>query len=253
MKLAQLAACMLGVATPGSADDITVFAASSLKTALDQIAADWQAETGHVALLSYDSSARLAKQIAQGAPADLFFSAAETWMDGLETDGLIVPESRSAVLGNQLVLVAHGQGTDPVDLALGIDLAGMLGGGKLAMGAVDKVPVGQYGKEALESLGVWQALAPHVAEVETARAVLALVGQGEADLGIVYASDAVADDRADDKVSVVGVFPEESHTPIVFSLALTTSANPIAGEFLAYLQSDKADAVFADLGFTVLP
>lgn len=241
----------LWLALPAGAQEITVFAASSLKTALDQIAADWQAETGNVALISYDSSARLAKQIQGGAPADLFFSAAENWMDVLASDGLIVPESRVAVLGNQLVLVAHGHGVAPVDLMPGADLVGLLAGGRIAMGAVESVPAGQYGKQALENLGLWQAVASQVAEVDTARAALALVGQGEAGLGIVYASDAVADDRAADAVSVVAVFPPKSHTPITYPLALTTAANPLAAEFAAYLQADKADAVFADLGFAV--
>lgn len=244
---------VLGLARPVGAEEITVFAAASLKTALDRIAADWQADTGNVARISYDSSARLSRQIQEGAPADLFFSAAEVWMDTLADEGLIKPASRRDVLGNQLVLVAHGRTTGRVDLVPGVDLVGLLAASKLAMGSVDSVPAGQYGKQALETLGLWQAVAPQVAEVENVRAALALVGRGEAGFGIVYASDAVADDRGDDAVSVVGVFPPGSHSPITYPLALTTMAGPLAADFAAYLQSDKADAVFADLGFAVLP
>lgn len=253
MTLGIWAALAVTVALPAAAEEITVFAAASLKTALDQIAVEWQAQTGHVALISYDSSAKLAKQIEQGAPADLFFSAAQNWMDVLAKAGLIVPESRKQVLGNTLVLVGHGHDLAPVDIVPGFDLVGLLAGGKLAMGAVASVPAGQYGQQALVSLGLWQAVAPQVAEVENVRAALALVGRGEAGFGIVYGSDAVADDLAGDEVSVLGVFPQGSHQPITYPLAVMVGASPLAAEFALYLQADRADAVFAGLGFTVLP
>ena len=252
MKFAGFAAVLLAVAMPAGAGEITVFAASSLKTALDQIAADWQAETGNMALISYDSSAKLAKQIIEGAPADVFFSAAEPWMDAVAAAGMAQAGSRRAVLGNTLVLIGHGQ-MAPVDLTGDLDLAGLLAQGKLAMGAVASVPVGQYGKEAMISLGLWGVVARQVAEVDSARAALALVATGEAGLGVVFGSDAVADDRASDQVSVLGTFPADSHQPITYSLMVIDGANPLANEFTQYLQAEGADAVFADLGFSVLP
>lgn len=252
MKSAGLAAVLLAVAVPAGAGEITVFAASSLKTALDQIAADWQADTGHLARVSYDSSAKLAKQIIEGAPADLFFSAAEPWMDEVAAAGLVQAGTRRAALGNTLVLIGHGR-MDPVDLTGDLDLVGLLAGGKLAMGAVASVPVGQYGQQSLISLGLWQAVAPQVAEVDNARAALALVATGEAGLGLVFGSDAVADDQAGDQVSVLGTFPADSHQPITYSLGVIVGADPLAAEFALYLQADRADEVFAGLGFMVLP
>ena len=251
-KTAALAALLVSVALPMAAAEVTVFAASSLKTALDRIAAQWQADTGHQALIAYDSSAKLARQIIEGAPADVFLSAAEPWMDAVAAAELVQAGSRRAVLGNQLVLIGHGR-MDPLELNGDLDLVGLLAGGKLAMGAVASVPVGQYGQQALISLGLWEAVAPQVAEVDSARAALALVATGEAGLGVVFGSDAVADDRAGDQVSVLGTFPADSHQPILYSLAVIAGANPLAAEFTQYLQADGADAVFADLGFTVLP
>ncbi len=249
---AMLVAGLLGGAQPTWAGEITFFAASSLKTALDQIAADWQADTGHLARVSYDSSSKLAKQIIEGAPADVFFSAAEPWMDAVDAAGMVQAGSRTAILGNTLVLIGYGR-MDPVAVTGSLDLVGLLAGGKLAMGAVASVPVGQYGQQALIRLGLWDAVAPQVAEVDSARAALALVAVGEAGLGVVFGSDAVADDRAGDQVSVLGTFPADSHQPILYSLAVIDGADPLAAEFAQYLQTDRADAVFADLGFTVLP
>ena len=150
LPLAFLAATLL--AQPAVAGEVTAFAAASLKNALDTIAADWQAETGNSAVIAYDGSAKLARQIQQGAPADVFISAAEDWMDVLQDEGLIRPETRRDLLGNRLVLIAHGT-VPAVPIGAGLDLKGMLGGGKLAMGQVDSVPAGQYGKAALEKLG----------------------------------------------------------------------------------------------------
>ena len=253
MRYLLLTAALLGSAMPLRAEEITVFAAASLKDALDQIAANWQADTGNVALMSYDSSAKLAKQIEAGAPADLFFSAAENWMDVLGDAGLLATGSRKDVLGNTLVLVGHGPDAAPVEISQGMDIVGLLAGGKLAMGLVDSVPAGQYGKEALENLGLWESVAGQVAETENVRAALALVATGEAGFGIVYGSDAVADDLGRNEVSVVGSFPADSHGAITYPLALTARAKPAAADFMAYLQGEAADAVFADLGFAVLP
>lgn len=253
LRSAALAASLALTALPAAAEEITAFAAASLKDALDAVAAEWQAETGNTATVSYAGSSQLAAQIQEGAPADLFVSAAVNWMDALEADGLIKPETRVDLLGNTLVLVAHGSGAAPVEIGPGFDLAGLLAGGKLSMALVDSVPAGQYGRAALESLGLWPSVEGSVAQSENVRAALALVAQGEAPFGIVYGSDAMADDGADDQVSVVGTFPEESHPPIVYPAAVVaTSRRPEAEAFLDYLSSDAADAVFAGQGFTVL-
>lgn len=248
-------ALVIALLLPGlaAAETVTVFAASSLKNALDPIAAQWQADTGTEVVVSYEGSAKLAKQIAEGAPADLFISASTQWMDVLAADGLILPDSRKEILGNSLVLVAAGQGVPPVEIVTGFDLKGLLGDGKLSMGTLQSVPAGQYGQEALQSLGVWPAVEANVAQSENVRAALALVASGEAPYGIVYASDAVADDASGDKVTVVGTFPRDSHTPIVYPAAVVaSSANPEAQLFLDALSSEAAAAVFTAQGFIVL-
>lgn len=244
------------LALPGTAraEEITVFAAASLKTALDAIAAVWQADTGNTVVISYGGSPALAKQIQQGAPADLFLSASKAWMDKLAETNLIRPETRKNLLGNTLVLVAAGKGAAPVEIKPGFDLAKLLGGGKLSMAMVDSVPAGQYGKESLEKLGVWAAVKASVAQSENVRAALILVAKGEAPYGIVYASDAIADDAAGDRVTVVGTFPADSHKPIVYPGAvLAGSAKPAAAAFLDHLSSEAAGAVFKDQGFELLP
>jgi molybdate transport system substrate-binding protein len=246
-----LAALLL--ATPAAAEQVTVFAAASLRTALDEIAAAWGDANGHEVVLSYAGTPQLARQIIEGAPADLFLSAAVQWMDELASQGLIVPESRRDLLGNTLVLVAHGAGAPRVEIGPDLDLAALLGGGKLAMALVDSVPAGQYGKEALTNLGLWDAVEPSVAQAENVRAALALVSSGEAPLGIVYGSDATADDAAEDRVTVVGTFPADSHAPITYPAALVAGRdNPAAAEFLEHLGSPEAAEVFARLGFTPL-
>ena len=256
MRTIRHAALVALTLLPGlaHADEITVFAAASLKTALDAVATGWQAKTGNIAVIAYAGSSALAKQIQQGAPADIFISASTQWMDMLATGDLILPDSRHDILGNTLVLVAHGNDASPVTIAPGFDLAGLLGGGKLSMAMVDSVPAGQYGKAALETLGIWATVEPQVAQSENVRAALSLVALGEAPYGIVYASDAVADDGADDLVSVVGTFPADSHKPITYPAAITRgSANAtVAADFLAYLSSDAGDAIFAAQGFAIL-
>lgn len=234
------------IAAPLRAGDITVFAASSLKTALDQVAADWAAKTGNAVSISYDGSAKLARQIEQGAPADVFVSAAENWMDVLEEGELILPETRRDILGNRLVLVAHGTGF-PVEMGPDLDLPALLGGGKLAMGMISSVPAGQYGHEALVSLGLWDEVAQSVVETENVRAAVKLVALGEASLGIVFASDVTAERG----ISVLGTFPDSSHTPITYPAAVTVSAREGAEAFLDYLSSPAAQARFAAQGFLV--
>ena len=249
MRALALAALLL--ASPAMADEITVFAAASLKNALDAIATNWTSETGETVAISYGGSPTLAKQIIEGAPADLYLSASPLWMDELAKADLIQTETRRDLLGNSLVLIAAGVHA-PVTIAPGFDLAGLLGDGKLSMALVDSVPAGQYGKEALENLGVWASVEASVAQSENVRAALALVATGEAPYGIVYTSDAIADDAAGNKVTVIAAFPADSHTPITYPAALIATAKPKAQAFLDALSSAMATAIFEGQGFTVL-
>lgn len=228
--------------------EVTVFAAASLKTALDEIAADWTEATATTVVLSYGGTPALARQIAEGAPADLFLSASTSWMDDLAEKALIQTETRRDLLGNSLVLVG-GAGAPPVTVDATLDLAGLLAGGKLSMALVDTVPAGQYGKEALQSLGLWASVEASVVQSENVRAALKLVALGEVPYGVVYASDA----RAEPEVTQVGTFPESSHAPIVYPAALTATAGKDAAAFLDYLGSDAAAAVFRQNGFRPLP
>jgi molybdate transport system substrate-binding protein len=246
---AALAAALLAAPAPALAGEVVVFAAASLKTALDEVAARWQAETGDTVTVAYAGSNALARQIVEGAPADIFISAAVNWMDEVEEAGLIVAGSREDLLGNTLVLVAHGRNAAPVAIGPGFDLVGLLGDGKLAMALVDSVPAGQYGKAALESLGVWEAVSPDVAQSDNVRAALALVSTGEAPYGIVYATDAAADDN----VSIVGTFPAESYPPIVYPAALLAGAADAADRaFFEALTGEAAQAAFRAQGFSIL-
>ena len=243
------AALVLGISAPAAAEEVVVFAAASMKTALDATAAAWMAETGHRVTISYAGSNQLAQQIIQGAPADIFVSAAVNWMDEVEAAGLVVPGTRADLFGNRLVLIAHGKDAPPVTIAAGFDLAGLLGDNKLAMALVDAVPAGQYGKAALQTLGVWDEVAASVAQADNVRAALALVSTGEAPYGIVYATDAAADDN----VTIVGTFPADSYPPIVYPGALLTGAADAADlDFLQALSSDAADSAFAGAGFAIL-
>jgi molybdate transport system substrate-binding protein len=240
-------ALALSLAVPAHAEEVIVFAAASLKTALDQVAADFEEATGNTVTISYGGSNALARQIIEGAPADIFVSAAVNWMDEVQKAGLVA--QRADLLGNTLVLVAHGKDVAPVEVGPGLDLAAMLGDGKLSMAMVDAVPAGQYGKAALESLGLWPSVEGAVAQSENVRAALALVAAGEAPYGIVYATDT----GGDDNVTVVGTFPADSHQPIVYPGALLTGAVDTADRaFFEALSSDAADARFAAEGFQVL-
>lgn len=240
-------AAAVAIAAPAAqAQQLVVFAAASLKNALDEIVAAW--DGGDVAV-SYAGSSALARQIEQGAPADLFISADVPWMNYLAERNLIVPETRADLLGNRIVLIAHGQAGTQVEIGPQTDLAGMLSGGRLAMADVEAVPAGRYGKAALESLGLWDGVADSLAQAENVRAALALVSRGEAPMGIVYATDAAADDN----VTVVATFPRESHAPIIYPMAvLAASANPAAAVFAEHLTSDAARVAFEKQGFTVL-
>jgi len=221
-----------------------IFAAASLKTALDEIAAGWR-ESGKPAVrISYAASSALAKQIEQGAPAELFVSADTDWMDYLETKGLIDQDTRVNLLGNEIVLIAPRDST-----GTGLDLLRQLGDRKLAMANVDAVPAGKYGKAALEKLGAWGGVKGKIAQAENVRAALLLVARGEAPLGIVYATDAAAEPN----VRIVGRFPAGSHPPIVYPAALIrNSKSPDAKAFLDLLKSIRARPAFEKQGFTVL-
>lgn len=242
----DLAACVALIASPALADDVTVFAAASLTDALDRIAARWSEETGQMAVMSYAGSSALARQIQQGAPADIFISASEEWMDAVQASGDIRPDTRRDLLGNSLVLIAHGDAA-PLTIDKTLDLTAMLDGGRLSMAMVDSVPAGIYGKAALTHLGLWDAVAPMVAQSDNVRSALTFVARGEAPLGITYATDAAAQDD----VTILGTFPADSHDPIVYPAAVTAqSDNDQAQAFLDYLSSDAARAVWAEFGFT---
>lgn len=248
-RLDLAAALSLIAAGPVAAEEVVVFAAASLKTALDRIAAEWQGETGNTVTVSYAGSSQLAMQILHGAPADIFISAAGNWMDEVENGGLVADGNRRDLLGNTLVLIAHGKDAPEVDIAPGFDLPGLLGDGKLAMALVDSVPAGQYGKAALTALGLWDSVAPSVAQADNVRAALTFVATGEAPYGIVYATDAVAEDN----VSVVGTFPADTHPPIIYPAALLTGAADASDRaFYDALSADAADAVFAGEGFALV-
>src|SRR5262245_19804285 len=232
------------------AADITVFAAASLKNALDDAAKVYQAKTGDKVTISYAASSALAKQIEAGAPADVFFSADLDWMDYLQERKLIDAGSRHSLLGNTLVLIAPKDSTVSLSIDKNFPLLQALGpDGRLAMALVDSVPAGKYGKAALTYLGVWDAVAPRVAQAENVRAALAFVAKGEAPLGIVYGTDA----KSEPTVRVVGTFPADSHPKIVYPVALLASAStkPEARKFLDFLLSSEAAPSFEAQGFSI--
>jgi len=236
-------------AAPAAAKDLLVFAAASLKNALDDIDASYRKDTGKGVTVSFAASSALAKQIDAGAPADVFISADLDWMDYLAKKNLIKPDSRGNLLGNSIVLVAPADSKIMAKIGPGFPLASLLGDGRLAIANTQSVPAGKYGKAALESLGVWASVKDRVAQAENVRAALLLVSRGEAPLGIVYKTDVAADPQ----VRIVDSFPDDSHPPIVYPVAvIAASANPDAASYLAYLKSPAAAALFEKQGFTVL-
>ncbi len=245
-----LAASLSPAPSAAQSAPVVVFAAASLKNALDEIAAGWTAKSGIEVKTSYAASPALAKQIEEGAPADLFISADLDWMDYVDKKNLVKAGTRSNLLGNSIVLVAAKDWTKgDVKIEPDFPLAGLLDDGRLAIANVAAVPAGKYGKAALEKLGVWSSVANKVAETENVRVALALVARGEAPFGIVYRTDAAAEPN----VKIVGTFPEDSHPPIVYPAALlVNSKNMRADEFLRYLASPEARAVFERNGFIVL-
>ena len=243
-RLALLLLALL--AGPAFAAPPLVLAAASLQESLNAAADAWAAKHHERPILSFASSSVLAKQIDAGAPADLFISADEPWMDDVAKHGLMKAGTRVSFLANTLVLVAPAASAKPVTIKPGFPLAKLLGDGKLAMGEVNSVPAGKYGKEALTKLGAWEAVAPHVAGADNVRSALALVERGEAPYGIVYATDAFASKG----VKIVGVFPETSHAPITYPIAvLTASTSPDADGFRRFLLSGAGKAIFKHYGF----
>jgi molybdate transport system substrate-binding protein len=253
--LALLAPLLLLLAgawgAPASAQQgrLVVFAAASLKDALDEVNAAYRRETNQEIATSYAASPTLAKQIEAAAPADIFISADLDWMDYLAKKNLIKPETRTNLLGNRLVLIAPADSAVKLNIGPNFPLASALGNGRLAIADPSGVPAGKYGKAALGALGVWSSVADKLAPAENVRATLLLVSRGEAPLGIVYQTDAAADKG----VKVLGTFPANTHPPIVYPIAaVAASTNPADARYIAYLKSPAAGAVFEKQGFTVL-
>lgn len=238
-------------ALPAHAEDktLTVFAAASMKNALDDIDAAFTAKTGIKVAASYAASSALARQVEQGAPADIFVSADLKWMDYLAGKKDINESTRINLLGNSLVLIAPKDSRiDHVEIGPGFDLARLAGDGKIATGDVKAVPVGIYAKAALEKLGAWKAAEPKFAMAENVRAALTLVARGEAVLGIVYSTDA----KVDSGVKIVGTFPADSHPPIIYPVAATATSKPEAESYLGYLRSSAARTTVEKYGFIYL-
>lgn len=231
-------------------DRVLVFAAASLKNAMDDVAASYMKSHDTDVRVSYAGSSTLARQIESGAPAQVYVSANQSWMDKLEQDERIDADSRVDLLRNHLVLAAPKDSDIQLHIARGFDLAGALGkDGYLAMANTDAVPAGIYGRNALQALGDWDSLQGHIAQADDVRAALALIARGQTPLGVVYASDAVAEDD----VRVVDTFPDDTHKPIVYPAALTAgSDDPAARDFLNYLASDAAKPIFKRWGFGVV-
>jgi molybdate transport system substrate-binding protein len=248
------AAAMLWIASlcaapSARADEVLVFAAASLKNALDEAVASYQQQGGDKISVSYAASPALAKQIEGGAPADIFVSADLHWMDYAQQRNLIKPETRKNLLGNRLVLIAPASSDVAVEIKPNFPLAALLKDGRLAIADPDAVPAGKYGKAALEKLGVWASVEGKLARTENVRAALFFVSRQEAPLGIVYQTDAAADKG----VKIVAVFPADTHPPIVYPIALTAaSKNPGAAKLLGFLESPAAKPIFEKQGFTVL-
>ncbi len=224
---------------------IIVFAASSLTDAMQELGADFGKSTGIDVKLSFAASSALARQIENGAPADVFFSADVDWMDYLESRKLIQPESRHDLLGNRLVLIAPAESSVRLKIAPHFALSQALGGGRLATGDPDSVPVGRYARAALTALGVWDSVADRLVRADNVRAALTFVDRGEVPLGIVYATDAAIDKG----VRIVDTFPADTHAPITYPIAITIGAKSDAAKFTAYLSAPAASAVFVKYGF----
>jgi len=251
--LAAALAASLCTATGTSAlaqeKTLTVFAAASMKNALDDINAAFTKQSGTKVVASYAASSALAKQIEQGAPADVFASADLEWMDYSAQKNTIKDDTRINLLGNRLVLIAPKDSKiTEVKIGQGFDLAKLIGDGRITTGEVTSVPVGKYAKGALEKLGIWASVEKKFAMADNVRAALALTARGEAVLGIVYETDA----KVEPNVKIVGVFPPDSHPPIIYPVAATVNAKPETAAYLAFLRSGASKAIFEKYGFTFL-
>ncbi len=239
------------LAAPAAAQEktLTAFVAASLKNALDDINAAYTRKTGVKVAASYAASSALARQLEQGAPADIFVSADLEWMDYAISKKTINEATRMNLLGNKLVLIApKDSAVGNVTIGQGFDLAKLAGDGRIATGDVQSVPVGKYAKAALEKLGAWNAASSKFAMADNVRAALTLVARNEAALGIVYETDA----KVEPGVKIIGSFPADSHAPIIYPFAATTNAKAEAADYLAFLRSSEAKAVFEKYGFTFL-
>lgn len=234
-----------GVKDDDAEDAVTVFAAASLINPISELAARFEAQSGVKVKCNFASSSTLARQIQAGAPADIYIAASAQWMNALEQDDLIEPASRLDLLGNALVLIAPVNETFSFDVESGTLESAFAG--RLAIGDPDHVPAGIYAKQALESLGSWEAFQGRTVFANDARGALAFVERGEAAAGIVFATDA----RTSDRVTIVAEFPADRHEAIVYSAALTNETSEAGRRFFQYLQGDEASAVFLDAGFVI--
>jgi len=248
LPVAVLLALFATAPVSAQASTYTVFAAASLKTALDAAIAAYEKQTGDTVRVSYAASSALARQIEAGAPADIFISADLKWMDELQGKDLIQTNSRRNLLGNDLVLVAPVASGTKIDLVPGVDLLSHLKNGPLAMADPAAVPAGIYGKAALTKLGIWNSVEAKVARAQDVRAALRLVARREAPLGIVYRTDA----NAEPQVEIAGVFPRGSYPPVVYPAALVTHAKGRAHDLMDFLESPAARRYFEQQGFKVL-
>ncbi|HTK13693.1 MAG TPA: molybdate ABC transporter substrate-binding protein [Xanthobacteraceae bacterium] len=244
-------ALLLAFGVPAQAQNqtITVFAAASMKDALDAADKAYMQDHKDKVVVSYTASSALAKQIEQGAPADLFISADVQWMDYVAKAKLIDPGRRVNLLGNTLVMIAPDDSKlSNIKIDSSLDLAKLTSGGRIAVADTKAVPAGLYTKAAFEKLGLWSKAEPQLAQAENVRAALALVARAEAPIGVVYSTDA----KAEPKVKIVGTFPANSHPAIIYPVAVTAKAKPATGAYYDFLRSDKAKAIFTQYGFAVL-
>jgi molybdate transport system substrate-binding protein len=248
---ALVLAVLAGALQPSVAQEqITVFAAASLKNALDDTNAAFTKATGVKAIVSYAASSALAKQVEQGAPADVFISADLQWMDYVGERKLIKPDTRANLLGNKLVLIAPADSKIAnLTIGQGFDIAKLAGSGRIAVADVNAVPAGRYAKAALEKLGAWAAAKPKLAPAENVRATLAFVARDETPVGIVYETDA----KIEPKVKIIGVFPDGSYPSVTYPVAATaTATKQSASQYLLFLRSPAAKAIFEKYGFSFL-
>ncbi len=248
--LALLMAAILPIGATAQDSRVTVFAAASIAGALDDVAALFEQRFGVAITISYAGTSSLARQIEQGAPADIFISADVAWMDHVEALGLIDDGQRVDLLGNELVLIAPNDGTtDATTDVVGLLRQVLAPGRPLAMADVEAVPAGRYGRAALQSLGIWDETSPLVVQTDNVRTALAFVARGEAPLGIVYATDAAISDD----VTVVAIFDTALHPAIVYPAALLArTSNDDAVAFFAFLTGAEASEIFRGYGFVTL-